>query len=432
MPNTFQRPGQHQDPTSGEGRFEERFEFQLPVDDIASGDFGSGGDVGASSMHAVPPPLPPQRGASQAKLDAEPEPLLPVGAPVAAVASTEHTSGRLPRAYVATWAAMAIASSVYLGMTLSGAPSGTQGGSDQVAATSTEAGEPAAAARSAISPELSNRLAQKRESLAEVVAELSKPPVVAEKPPAPVADAGSSDPLIATRKVPTVRLTPSTPPGVAVLNAPKPFEAPVVQEPAASPPPATEPPPATQIAAPLPASAPVDTSAITTGSIPRLPPPPLRAPPPPPEFLRAQAEAAAAKLAALEKEKAEQAARAKPVVFGPATVNRADDADAAGPDPALATSRAPVLGAAIGVRLATAPSIDALRLQWTLISERYGAQLSGLSPRYVQASANGIGSSYELIAGPVPGTIEALEICQGIVRAGGARCIIGDFVGNAL
>lgn len=401
---------------SGTAGYESESSVNLQAADVRSANI-------RDHMMAVPPPLPPQR-IETPKDDA---------LPGAAVASSGRSSG-LPRAYVAGWAVLAIASTAYLGLTVAGTPGGKRH-TDRLAESS-EATETDRSIRvSAQDPVLAERLAQKRESLAEVVAELAKPPVFGDDAGKHLASSSEPTPIV-THKVQTMRLEAAPAPEVAVLNAPTP--------------PITPPAPAIEVASSAQPPAGGGTAAITTGSIGRLPPPPLRAPAAPPEFLKARAEAKAAaeakaKLAALEKQKAaEAAARATPVVFGPATINRNDPQTASSSSPSgaaqpvvpvaaapTAGSR-PVLGADIGVRLATAPSIDALRLQWTLLRERHGPQLAGLSPRYVQASANGIGASYELIAGPVPGTIEALEICQDVVRNGGARCIIGDYVGNAL
>lgn len=393
----------------------------------------------AANPPPIPPPIPPQNtvvAPSEGPQRASP-PRRPASTADQALrreADTQPSEPRpaaLPLGYVAGWAVIALASTAYLGLTLSNTAAPKHG--DRLASANETLTEARGGGVSR-SGELSEQLARKRESLAEVVAELSRPPGGLDQASRPSKAAGSQDEVIATRKVPTVRLEPARPPaGIAVLNAPAPVPtAPVVNQPSV---------PQAQPAA-VAAAPPTGTAAITTGSIGRLPPPPLRAPAPPAAFLKARADAKAAaeakaRLAALERQKADEAAqRAKPVVFGPATVNRSNasgsQGEAVSPAAVQPASRPPVLGAAIGVRLATAPSVDALRLQWTLLSERFGTQLTGLSPRYVQASANGIGASYELIAGPVPGTIEALEICQGIVRNGGARCIIGDFVGNAL
>ncbi|MBL8566799.1 MAG: hypothetical protein JNM89_13885 [Hyphomicrobiaceae bacterium] len=83
----------------------------------------------------------------------------------------------------------------------------------------------------------------------------------------------------------------------------------------------------------------------------------------------------------------------------------------------------------VGVRLTTGPSIDALRLSWSLMTERFGADLTGLEPRYV---AGGPPSApFALIAGPVAGDAEARSLCAGLL-AKGMPCVVDTFTGNAL
>ena len=67
----------------------------------------------------------------------------------------------------------------------------------------------------------------------------------------------------------------------------------------------------------------------------------------------------------------------------------------------------------MGVRLATGPSIDALRLRWTLMLDRAGATLSTLRPRFVQSNQPGaLGPTYDLIAGPLNTLSDAQRICN--------------------
>ncbi|MCH9764948.1 MAG: hypothetical protein K0U34_03015 [Alphaproteobacteria bacterium] len=104
------------------------------------------------------------------------------------------------------------------------------------------------------------------------------------------------------------------------------------------------------------------------------------------------------------------AANAKPIDFGPAVVTRATRP--------------------IGVRIATGPSIDSLRLSWSALADRHGSTLRKLEPRYV-TGIDATGLTYDLIAGPFNTADEATEVCLRL-HANGARCALGEFTGNAL
>ena len=103
-------------------------------------------------------------------------------------------------------------------------------------------------------------------------------------------------------------------------------------------------------------------------------------------------------------------AATKPITFGPAVVTRATRP--------------------IGVRIATGPSVDSLRLSWNALADRHGAPLRRLQPRYV-TGIGATGLTYDLIAGPFNTANEASEVCARL-HANGARCALGEFTGNAL
>jgi len=85
--------------------------------------------------------------------------------------------------------------------------------------------------------------------------------------------------------------------------------------------------------------------------------------------------------------------------------------------------------ATIGVRLSSGPSVDALRLAWSLLNERHVAELSGLEPRYLAGGP--AAAPFELLAGPLPDTASATTLCAKLV-ARGVPCSVGAFAGNAL
>lgn len=103
------------------------------------------------------------------------------------------------------------------------------------------------------------------------------------------------------------------------------------------------------------------------------------------------------------------AAQAAPVAFGAPLVTKA--------------------AAPIGVRLTAGPSVDALRLSWSLMTERHGAELSQLEPRYVVGSTPS--APFALIAGPLPSNEQAKSLCASLARKG-IPCSVDTFIGNAL
>ncbi len=100
---------------------------------------------------------------------------------------------------------------------------------------------------------------------------------------------------------------------------------------------------------------------------------------------------------------------AKPVAFGPATVSRP-------PQP-------------VGIELASATSVDALRLSWSVLADRHNA-LKNLEARYV-AGGETDAPSYDLVAGPFKSAAEARKACKAL-QAEGSPCKVGVFSGNAL
>ncbi|HRY06265.1 MAG TPA: hypothetical protein P5114_04025 [Hyphomicrobiaceae bacterium] len=105
--------------------------------------------------------------------------------------------------------------------------------------------------------------------------------------------------------------------------------------------------------------------------------------------------------------------------------------------PANKTTQAVTFGAPVvtrssnpvAIRLTAGPSIDALRLSWSLMSERYAYELNGLQPRYVAGNASA--APYALIAGPIADEPEARRRCA-LLIARGIPCSIDSFAGNAL
>lgn len=80
-----------------------------------------------------------------------------------------------------------------------------------------------------------------------------------------------------------------------------------------------------------------------------------------------------------------------------------------------------------GVIVASGPSVDALRLSWSLLSDRHKATFGKMEPRVVTTD----GSTYQLVAGPLPTEAEAAKVCTGL-KARGIACRPSEFRGDAL
>lgn len=114
---------------------------------------------------------------------------------------------------------------------------------------------------------------------------------------------------------------------------------------------------------------------------------------------------------ALKMETGSLPARDPEITFGPPTVTPASEAFA--------------------IHLDAGPSLEALRLRWSLLAERHASALSELEPRYV-VSGPPTAPSYQLIAGPIASAEEASRVCA-LLRARRVQCTVGGpFVGEAL
>lgn len=81
-----------------------------------------------------------------------------------------------------------------------------------------------------------------------------------------------------------------------------------------------------------------------------------------------------------------------------------------------------------GVEIASGPSLDTLRLNWSMLAERHAAQLKNLEARYTSA---GEGQPYQLLAGPLSSPDEAKRVCAQL-QAKRVACRVTGFGGNAL
>ncbi len=94
------------------------------------------------------------------------------------------------------------------------------------------------------------------------------------------------------------------------------------------------------------------------------------------------------------------------------------------------TKIAPAKPQPVGVILAQGPTIDTLRLNWSILTDRHADAVRNLHPRYV---VNGKASNrtYGLVAGPVASTAEAKDLCK-LMQSRGLPCEVSTYRGNAL
>jgi hypothetical protein len=84
----------------------------------------------------------------------------------------------------------------------------------------------------------------------------------------------------------------------------------------------------------------------------------------------------------------------------------------------------------VGVQIATGPSVDSLRLSWTLLNERHGDSFRALEPRY-KISMSGSEQTYDLVVGPVANADEARKLCQELAMKA-TPCTVSRFTGDSL
>jgi hypothetical protein len=85
--------------------------------------------------------------------------------------------------------------------------------------------------------------------------------------------------------------------------------------------------------------------------------------------------------------------------------------------------------APVGVLLATGPSLDALRLSWTILNDRQSTTVKSLQPRYV-VSGKGDERTYGLVAGPLETVADAKAVCK-TMTDNGIPCEVSQYRGNA-
>lgn len=102
------------------------------------------------------------------------------------------------------------------------------------------------------------------------------------------------------------------------------------------------------------------------------------------------------------------------------------------PTSAIATGSVPAAttlpAKPVGLLVASGPSLDSIKLSWTVLHQNHSAVLGALEPRILPA---GDGSAFQLVAGPFATDAEAQKACAAL-RARGVGCKPADFVGAPL
>ena len=102
---------------------------------------------------------------------------------------------------------------------------------------------------------------------------------------------------------------------------------------------------------------------------------------------------------------------AEPILFGPAIVKPA-------PKP-------------FAVQLASGPTLDAIRLSWSMLSEQHAAALGKLQPHFTSTGTPATGQIFDLIAGPVKSAADAKKLCKALATRG-TDCKVAPYAGEAL
>jgi hypothetical protein len=98
--------------------------------------------------------------------------------------------------------------------------------------------------------------------------------------------------------------------------------------------------------------------------------------------------------------------------------------------PAAAKPAPPPKPVPVGMLVATGPSLDALRLNWSILTDRHGDTVRNLHPRYV-VTGSADKRTYGLVVGPVGSTAEAKSVCRAM-QSRGQDCRVSAYRGNAL
>ncbi len=96
-------------------------------------------------------------------------------------------------------------------------------------------------------------------------------------------------------------------------------------------------------------------------------------------------------------------------------------------EPAPAAASVQPTPPAAAILLARGPSLDALRLSWSLLNERHKSSLGSLEPRVVTTEPG----THQLVAGPFASAADAAKACAAL-KSRGVTCQPAEFKGEGL
>lgn len=99
-----------------------------------------------------------------------------------------------------------------------------------------------------------------------------------------------------------------------------------------------------------------------------------------------------------------------PAAFGPAVVKPA-------PKP-------------VGIQISSGPTVEGLRVSWSLLSDNYGAELKNLQPRF-SSRGDPANPTYDLVAGPVKTKAQAVKLCKALSEKS-VPCTVTEEIGDPL
>jgi hypothetical protein len=119
----------------------------------------------------------------------------------------------------------------------------------------------------------------------------------------------------------------------------------------------------------------------------------------------------------------------KPQKPAPAPKNNAIETGSIAHKADKTTAAAAAKPAQVALLLGSAPSVDAVKLNWSILNDRHADAVRDLHPRYV-AQGKGAERTYALLAGPVASPEQAKTLCKLMVDRGFA-CEVSTYRGTA-
>ena len=121
-------------------------------------------------------------------------------------------------------------------------------------------------------------------------------------------------------------------------------------------------------------------------------------------------------------------AKTKPLAVAAAKIAPTPPVPAVNPVKTGSLQAAPVAARPSGLLIASGPSLESIRLSWSVLSQNHEPVLGGLEPRILPSTD---GSAFHLIAGPFGSDADAQKACAAL-KSKGVGCKPADYIGAAL